>query len=113
MNSQSIRMNLSKDGRGKTKVKVNGSLRGQGLCMQMRKRMWHHKISLMHLNRDTGQNKNNNIEVLVLVGSSVGHAVRRTLRDIVHKIRVVGLRYTMHMRHRQLWMLVRVFHIYI
>ena len=30
MNNQSVRMNLRKDGREKTKVKVNGSLRGQG-----------------------------------------------------------------------------------
>jgi len=47
MNNQSVRMNLSKDGRERKKVKVNDSLRGQGLNMQMRKRMWHHKRGLM------------------------------------------------------------------
>ena len=34
---------------------------------------------------------------------------RRTLRDIVHRIRVVGLRYIVHRRHKMLGMLVRAF----
>jgi len=37
MNSQSVRMNLNMDGREKIKVKVNGSLREQGLRIQMGK----------------------------------------------------------------------------
>jgi len=43
MNRQSIRMNLSKDGKGKIKVKVNGSRKEKGLRIQKRKKMWHHK----------------------------------------------------------------------
>ena len=49
---------------------------------------------------------------MVLVGWSVEHAVRSTLGDIVHKIRVVRLRYIVRRRHRLLWMLVRVFLIF-
>lgn len=61
MNIQSVRMNLSKDGKGKTKVKVNGNLRQKGLRMQMGKKIWRHKRSLMQLDKDMGHN--NNIEV--------------------------------------------------
>ena len=80
-------MNLSMDGKEGTKVKVNGSLRGQGLRMHMRKRMWHHKRDFMQLDKDMGHISNNSIEVRALVGWSVGHEVRRTLRDIFHRIR--------------------------
>lgn len=104
-------MNLNMDGKKRTKAKVNVSLRGQGLRMQMIKKIWHHKRDLMQLDRDMGDNSNNNIEVRALVGWSVGHAVRSTLGEIVHIIKVVGLRYTLHMRCRPLGMLVRVFHI--
>jgi len=47
MNNKSVRMNLKMDGKEGTKVKVNGSLREQGLRMQVRKRMWHHTRDLM------------------------------------------------------------------
>lgn len=81
------------DGKERRKVKVNGSLRRKGLRMQMRKRMWHQKRDLMQLNRDMGHINNRSIEVRALEGWSVGHVVRNTLRDIFHKIKVVGLRY--------------------
>lgn len=67
MKNQSIRMNLNMDGRERKKVKVDGSLRGQGLCMQKTKRMWHRKMDLMQLDRDMGQTNNNNIDVRELV----------------------------------------------
>ena len=102
-------MNLSKDGKGRTKVKVNGSLREQGLRMQRGKKIWHHKRSLMQLDRDMGHN--NNIEVREPVGWIVGHVVKNTLGEIVCNIKVEGLRYTMHKRHRLLGMLVKVFHV--
>ena len=69
--------------------------------------MWHHKRSSKQLDRDMGYS--NSIEVRVLVGWSVGHAIRSILREIVHKIKVVGLRYTVHKRHKLLGMLVRAF----
>ena len=47
MNNQSIRINLSKDGREKKRVEVNDNL------------IWHHKRILMHLDRDTSHNSNN------------------------------------------------------
>lgn len=75
----------------------------------MRKRMWHRKRCLMFVDR--GISRNSSIEVLVLVGCSVGHVVRSTLRDIFHGIRVVGLRYIAQRRHTLLGTLVRVFHI--
>ena len=53
--------------------------------------------SLMKLDSDMGHN-NNNIEVRALLGWSVGHVVESTLGEIVHKIMVVGLRYTVHRR---------------
>jgi len=62
------------DGKERTKVKVNDSLRGQGLSMQMRKRMWHCKRVLMQLDRDMSHSSS--IEVLVLVGWSFGHLAR-------------------------------------
>jgi len=69
--------------------------------------MWKHIKGSMHLDRDMGHI--NNIEVMVLVGWSFGHVVRSTLREILHIIKVVGLRYIVHMRHILLGMLVRVF----
>jgi len=111
MKNQSIRMNLSMDGKERIKVKVNGSLRGQGLYMQMRKRMWHHKRDLMQQHRFMCHINNNNIEVRALVCWSVGHVVRRTLGEIIHKIWVVGLRYIVQRRCKTLGMLVRVFHV--
>ena len=65
-------MNFNMDGKERTKVKVNGSLRGQGLRMQMIKRLWHRKRDLMKLNKDMGHISNNNIEVKTLVSWSVG-----------------------------------------
>ena len=56
MSSQSIRINLSKDRKGKIKVKVNGSRKEKGLGMQKRKKMWHHKRSLMQLDKDMDHN---------------------------------------------------------
>jgi len=49
MNIQSIRMNLNKDGNGRIRIKerVNGSRKEQGLRMQKRNKMWHHKRSSM------------------------------------------------------------------
>jgi len=64
--------------------------------MQMRKRVWQYKRDLMHLDKDMSHN--NSIELFALVGWSVGHVERNKLRDILHKIRVVGLRYTVHRR---------------
>ena len=110
MSSQSIRMNLSMDGRENKKVEVNGSLRGQDLRMQMGKKIWHCKRSSMQRDRDTGH-INNNIEVRALVGCSVGHVVRNTLGEIICRIRVESLRYMVHRRHRLLGMLARVFHV--
>lgn len=106
-------MNLIMDGREKKKVEVNGSLRGQGLNMQMGKKIWHHKRSLTQLDRNMGHNRsnNNNIEVRVLVIWNVGHVVRRTLGYIVCNIKVVGLRHTMHKRHKLLERLVKVFNV--
>lgn len=103
-------MNLSKDVREKTKVKVNGSLREQGLIMKMGKKIWQCKRYLMQLDRDMGH-KNNNIEVRALVSWSDGHVVKNTLGEIFHKMRVLGLRYTVHRRCRLLGMLVRLFHV--
>ena len=60
----------------------------------------------MQLDRDIGHN---NIEVRALICLSVGHVVRNTLGDIVHRIRVVGLRYIVYRRHRLLGMWGRVF----
>lgn len=54
------------------------------------------KRGLMELDRD--MSSSSSIKVLVLVGWSVGHVVRNTLREIVHRIRVIGLRYTMKKR---------------
>ena len=71
--------------------------------------MWHRKRYLMQLDRD--MNRNNNIEVLVLVSWSVVHVARNTIREIVHRTKVVGLRYTVHERHRLLGTLVKVFHV--
>lgn len=97
--NQSVRMNLNVDGREKIKVEVNSSLRGQGLNMQMGKKMWLCKRDLVQLDRDMGHNSsNNNIEVRALGGWSVGHVVRNTLGEIVHNIRMEGLRYTVHKR---------------
>ncbi len=64
----------------------------------------------MQLDRDMDQRRN--IEVMVLDGWSVGHAVRNTLREIFHRIRVVGLIYIVHRRCRLLGILVRVFLLY-
>lgn len=112
MSNPSIRMNLSMDGREKKKVEVNGILRGQGLNMQMGKKMWLRKRDLMQLDRDMGHNNNNNnIEVRALVSWSVGNVVRNTLGEIVCSIKVEGLRYTMDKRRRLLGMFIRLFHI--
>lgn len=58
-----------------------------------------------------GHNNNNNIEVRSLVGWSVVHVVRSNLGEIVHSIRVEGLRYIVHRRRKLVGMLVRVFHV--
>ena len=68
-----------------------------------------HKRYLMQLDKDMGHISRNNIEVRTLVGWSVGHAERNTLRETIHKIRVVGLRYIVRRRLRLLGMLVRAF----
>ena len=62
----------------------------------------------MKLDRD--MDHNNNIEVMVVDGWSVGHAVRNDLREIFNRIRVVGLRFIVHRMHRQLGMWGRAFH---
>ena len=81
-------MKLNMDGREKTKVEVNGSLRGQGLKMQMGKKIWHRKRYLRWLDKDMGHKNSNIIEVRALV---------------------VGLRYIVHRRHKLLGMLARIF----
>lgn len=111
MNNQSVRMNLSMDGRENIKVEVNGILREQGLRTHMGKKIWHCKRDLMQLDRDMGHKSKNNIEVRGLVGWSVEHMVRRTLGEIVCNIRMVGLRYIVNMRHKLFGMLVIVFHV--
>lgn len=103
-------MNLNKDGREKTNVKINGSLRGQGLNMQMGKKMWHHKRDLMKLDKDMGHSSSKNIEVMSFVDWSVGHLVN-TLGEIFCSIRVEGLRYIVHKRCRLLGILDKVFHV--
>jgi len=110
MSNQSVSMNLSMDGKEKTKVEVNGSLRGQEMNMQMGKKMWHHKRDLMQLDKDMGHNSSKSIEVRALVGWSVGHVVKNTLGETVRSIRVEGLRY-MHRRRKILGMLAKVFHV--
>ena len=102
-------MNLSKDGKGRIriKVRVNGSRKEQGLRMQDRKKMGHQKRNLMHLDKD--MDHVSSIELKVLDSWSVEHVVRNTLRDIVHRIRVVGLIYIVHRRHILLGMLVKAF----
>lgn len=65
----------------------------------------------MRLDRDMGHNIN--INVRVYIGLSVGHAVRSILREIFHRIRVVGLRYIVHKGHKLLGMLVRAFLVFI
>lgn len=110
MNNQSVIMNISKDGREKTKIKAKDSLIGQGLRKNMRKITWHCKRDLMQL--ETNTSHNSNIEVLVLVGWSVQHVARNTLREVFHRIMVVGIRYIVHMRHKLLGMLAREFLLY-
>ena len=61
----------------------------------------------MQLDRD--MDHSSSLEVMALDGYSVGHVVRNTLREIIHKIRVVGLISTLHRKHRLLGMLVREF----
>ena len=100
-------MNLSKVGKGKIKVKENGRLREKGLKMQRRKKIWHLKRSLIQLDRV--MDHSNGIEVMVLDGWSVGHAVRNTLGEIVRRTRVVGLRHIVQKRCRLLGMLDRAF----
>lgn len=60
----------------------------------------------MQLDRDMGHNSSS-IEVRVLVGWTVGHAERSTLREIFHRIRVVGLRYIVRRRHILFGILVK------
>jgi len=81
MRNQSVRINLSIDGKENTKVEVNGSLRGQGLNMKMGKKMWYYKIDLMKLDRNMGHNSSRSIEVRTLVSWSVGHVVRSIVGD--------------------------------
>ena len=98
-----------------------GKEKGKGKWQPKRTRPSHayekenvdHKRYLMQLDKDMGHISRNNIEVRVLVSWSVGHVARNTLREIVNKIRVVSLRYTVHRRHRLLGMLVRVFHVFV
>ena len=89
MSNKSVRMNINKDEKGRIKVNVNGNQKEQGLRIQKKKKMGHHKRSSMQLDKD--MDHNNKIEVMLLDVWSVGHVVRNTLREIVHKIRVVGL----------------------
>ena len=86
MRNKSVRMNLSMDGREKTKVELNGSLRVQGINMQMGKKMWHHNRGSIWLDRD--MSRNSNIEVRVLVSWSVLYVVKNILRDIFDRIKV-------------------------
>ena len=53
----------------------------------------------MELDKD--MDHSNDIEVMVLDDWRVGHALRNTLREIVHRIKVVGLRSTVHKKCRQ------------
>jgi len=76
-------MTINKDGKGRTKVKVNNSGKEQGLRMQKRNKMWHHKRGSIQLNRDMGHSSS--IEVRALVSWSVRHVVRNTLGEIVHR----------------------------
>lgn len=103
-------MNLIKDGKRKTKVKVKESLREQGLKIQGRKKMWHLKRSSMQQDKD--MDHNSSIEVMILDSWSVGHVTRNTLGDIFHRISMVGLRYTVHRRHKLLGMWDRLFLIF-
>jgi len=105
MISQSAIHNLSKFGEGKTNVKVNGNRKEQGLRMWVRKRMLCLTIILMGHNME-----GNIIKVMLQDSCSVGHVIRSILRGIVCKLRVVGLIFTVHMKHRQLGMLGRASH---
>lgn len=60
MRSQSVRHNLSKVGKGKTRLNVNGSRKEQDPMMEVRKRMLYLTIRLMDLSLE-----NNRIEVIL------------------------------------------------
>ena len=68
------------------------------------------KRGSMHLDRHVGHNSS--IEAMALVSLSVGHVERSTLRDIVHRIRVVCLIYIVLSRNKLLGMLVKEFLIF-
>ena len=53
---------------------------------------------------DGEMDHSSSIEVRALVGWIYGHVGRSTLGEIVHHIRVVGLRYIVHRRGRLLGM---------
>lgn len=67
--------------------------------------MFHTTRTLMGHNME-----GNRIKVMVKGDCSVGHVVRSILKGIVHKIRVVGLKFRVHKKRRQLGMLGREFH---
>jgi len=62
--------------------------------MKMGRKIWHHKRSLMQIDKDI--DRSSNIGVRALIGWSVGHVVRNILREVFFNIRVVGLRYIVH-----------------
>jgi len=72
---------------------------------RVRKKMLHLTRSLMDLGLE-----NNRIKEMVRDGCNVGHVVRRISREIVCKIKVVDLRFTVYRKRRQLGMLGREFH---
>lgn len=53
--------------------------------------------------------ENNKIKVMVRDGCSVGHVVRSLSREIVHRIRVVDLIFTLHRKHIKLGILGKAF----
>jgi len=95
MSNQSVRQNLNKVGKGKTKLKVNSNQRKQDLKMQERNKMLQLTISLMGHDME-----GNIIKVMVRDNCSVGYVARSISRGIIRKIRVVGLIFTVHKKHR-------------
>lgn len=104
MSNQGVRHHITKVGKGKTRIKVNGSQKVQDPRIQLKMIMLYLKIILMDLNLE-----NNIIEVMVGDSCSVGHVARSILRLIICKISVLDLRFIVHNKWIQLGMLGREF----
>jgi len=108
MKNQSVEPRLIQTREVIQRKNANGTKREQDHRAHVTRRMLHHLRGSMHQTKD----KDTDLRNIIRIPCGVGFVEKIIPGETAHNSRVVGLRYTVHRRHRVLEMLVRVYHVF-